>query len=107
MSGDVEKCSKYGYITYHGLFGLYARYPFTKLGHTVVMNIWNVETLTKAMYHTWAELRCIMSVSNKLSYLLVSVMLLSQDRITIIFTVKFEINNITFTIKYSFESQSN
>ena len=34
-------------------------------------------------------------------------MLLSQDRISKIFIVKFEINIIAINIKYSFESQSN
>ena len=42
-----------------------------------------------------------MAVSNKLSYLPVSIMLLSQDRVTMILTVKFKINNIAFTIKDS------
>ena len=36
---------------------------------------------------------------NELTDLLVSIMLLSQDRMIIIFTVKFEINNIAFTLK--------
>ena len=34
-------------------------------------------------------------------------MLLSQDRVTTIFTVKFRIDNITFTIKKCFEGRSN
>ena len=33
-------------------------------------------------------------------------MLLSQDKVTILFSVKFEIDNIDFTIKDSFEGQS-
>ena len=33
-------------------------------------------------------------------------MMLSQDRFTVVFTVKFKINNV-FTIKDSFEGQSN
>ena len=42
-----------------------------------------------------------------LSNLLVSIMLLTQDMATIIFTVKFEINDIAFSIKVSFKSQFN
>ena len=48
-----------------------------------------------------------MSLSNKWSYLFHSIMLLLQDRITIIFTVTFKINHIAFTIKISFEGQFN
>ena len=59
------------------------------------------------MYLTWAELCYIMSVSNKLSYLLASIMLLSPDRVNIIFTFKFEIDNIAFTSSGSFEDQFN
>ena len=71
------------------------------------MRIWNVDAQQRQRHLTWAESCYIMSVSNKLSYLLVIIMLLSQDRITIIFTVKSKVNNITFNTKYSFECQSN
>ena len=47
-----------------------------------------------------------MSVSNKLFYRLVSSMLSSQDKI-IIKTVKFEMIDIAFILKKSFEGQSN
>ena len=105
VSCDVQQYSKYGYITHCRLFCLHAKYYHTQLGHTIVMNIWNVDAQQMLSYLTWAEPCYIMSVSNKLSYLLVSVMLLSQDRVTIRFTVKFEIKNIAFTIKDNFEGQ--
>ena len=54
-----------------------------------------------------AESCHIMPASNKLSYLPVSIVLSSQDRVAIIFTVKFKTNNIAFTIKDSFEGQCN
>ena len=68
---------------------------------------WNVDAQQRQRYHTWAESCYIMSVSNILSHLLVSIMLLLQDRVTITFIVKFKINNIAFTIKDSLEDQSN
>ena len=41
--GDSQQFSKYGYITYQALFCQHAKYSHTKLGQTVVMNIWNVD----------------------------------------------------------------
>ena len=102
VSCDVQQYSKYGYITHHELFCLYAMYHNTQLGHAVVMNIWNVDAQLRQRYFTWTESCYIVLVLNKLSYLLISMMLLSQDRVTIIFAVKFEINNMTFTIKKLF-----
>ena len=99
--------SKYGYITHQGIYCLHAKYHHTHVGYTVVMSIWNVDVHQRQSWLTWAKSCYIMSVSNKLSYLLVSIMLLSQDWGTIIFTVKFKINNIAFTIKDSFKGQSN
>ena len=107
MSCDVLQYSKYGYITHHGLCCLHAKYHHTQMGYMVVMSMWNIDVQQRQRYLTWAKLCCMMSISNKLSYLLVSIILLSQDRVTIIFTVKFKNNNITFTILHSFEGQSN
>ena len=105
VSGDVRQCSTSGYIILHGLFCLHAKDQYTRLGHTIVMKIWNAEAQQRQRYLNWDELYHIMSVLKRSSYLLV--MLSSQDMFTIIFTVKFEINNIAFTIKSSFEDQSN
>ena len=101
-SCNVQQYSRYGYITHHGLCCLYAKYDHTQLGYTVVISIWNVDALQRQSYLSWAKLYYIMSVSNKLSYLLVSIMLLSQVRVTIVFTAKFKIDNMTFTIKRQF-----
>ena len=86
---------------------LYVNYHHTQLGHTFVMSIWNVDAQQRQSWFTWAKSCYIMSVSKTLPYLLVSIMLLSQDKVTIIFTVKYKINNIAFTTKDSFEGQSN
>ena len=81
VSGDVKQCSKHGYITHHGLwFCLQFKYYYTELGHTVVMNIWNVDARQRQTYPTWADFGYIMSVSSNLYYLLISIVLLSQDR---------------------------
>ena len=87
-----------GYITQHRPFCLHAKYHYINLGHMVVMIIWNVDA-QKGKVTFLAEFCYIMSVSNKLSYLLVSIMMLSQDKVSIIFTAKFKIDNMTFTIK--------
>ena len=80
-------------LMYVGVYGGYEHFKCTPL--------------TKAELPYLCRICYFMSVSNKVSYLIVSIMLLSQDRIIIIFTVKFEINNIAFTLKDSFEGQSN
>ena len=107
VSCNVQQYSKYGYITHHGLCCLHAKYHHTQLGYTVVMSIWNTDAQQRQSYLTWAKSCYIMLVSNKLSYMLVIIMLLSQDRVTTICTVKFKINNIAFIIKDAFEGQSN
>ena len=63
------------------------------------VEIENVDTEQRQMYLVWAESSYIMSVWNSLSYLLVSIMVLSQDRVTMIRFVKFRMNSIAFTIK--------
>ena len=55
VSGDVQQYSKCGYIIHHGLFCLHAKYHYTKLGHIVVMNSWNVDIEQKQKYFVWAE----------------------------------------------------
>ena len=107
VSCNVQQYSKYGYITHHGLCCLYAKYHHTQLGYTVFMSIWNTDAQQRQSYLTWAKSCYIMLVSNKLSYMNDNIMLLSQDRVTIICTAKFKINNIAFTIKDGFEGQSN
>ena len=83
VSCDVQQYCKYGYITRHGLCCLHAKYHHTQLGYTVVMCIWNAGAQQRQSYLTWAKSCYIMPVSNKLSYLHVSIVLLSQDRVTI------------------------
>ena len=73
----------------------------------IVMNIWNIVASQKQKSLTWAELGYVMLVSNMLSYLLVNIMLSSQNRVTTIFTSKFEINNFAFTIKDRCEGHFN
>ena len=66
--------------------------------------MWNVDAQQMQTYHIWVVEFCyFMSVSNKISYLLISIMLVSQDKIVIMFTVKFKLNNIVFTIKEVFK----
>ena len=55
---------------------------YTQLEHSVVMSIWNVDAQQRQI---GTESCYIMSVSHKLSYLLVRIMLLSQNMVTIIF----------------------
>ena len=69
----------------------------------VVMDIWNIDARQKQKYLTGAELCHFMSVSITSYHLLISITLLSQNGITKIFTIKFEMNNITFAIKDSCE----
>ena len=107
VSGDVQQCSKYGCIIHHGLFCIHVKYHIIKLGHMVVMNSWNVDIEQRQRCLALAESSYIMSVWNSLSYLLVSIKLLSQDRVTIICNVQFRIYNIAFTMKGSFEGHSN
>ena len=71
------------------------------------MDIWNVDARQEQKWLTWAELCYLKSISNTLFYPLVSIMLLSHNRVTTTFTIKFEINNITSTIKDSCEGYVN
>ena len=105
VSCDVQRYYKYGYIARHRLCCLHATYHHSELRYTVIMGIWDVDVQQRQRYLNWAKLCYIMS--NKLSYLLASIVLLSQDTVTIIFTVKFKINKTAFTIKDCFEGQSN
>ena len=70
----------------------------------VVMNSWNVDIEQRQRCIAWAESSYIMSVWNSLSYLIVSIKLLSQDGVTIICIVQFRIYNIAFIMKGSFEA---
>ena len=63
------------------------------------MNIWNIDAWQSQNYLTSADSCYFMSLSDKLSYLLDSIMLLSQIIVTVISTVKFERNNLPFTIE--------
>ena len=100
-----EKCfhlmtsSCYGYNTRHGPFNTYAKYHCSKSGYTVVMTIWNIDAWQRQKYLIPAESCYFMSFSNKVSYLLYSIMLLSQIIATMISTVRFGRNNIPFTIE--------
>ena len=99
VPGDKQRCSNYGYNTRHGPFHTYAKYHCSKLRHAIVMNIWNKEAWQRQKYLTPAVSCYFMSLSDKLSYLLDSIMLLSQIIATMISTVKFKRNNLPFTIE--------
>ena len=97
VPGDNQRCSNYGYNTRHGPFKTYAKYHCSKLGHAVVMNIWNIDAWQRQKDLTSAESYYFMLLSDKVYYLLDSIMLLSQINATMISTVKFERNNFPFT----------
>ena len=99
VPGDTQRCSIYGYDTHHGPFNTYAKYRCSKLGNVVVMNIWNIDARQRQKYLTPAVSCYFMSLSDKVSYLLDSIMLLSQIIGTTISTVKFERNILPFTIE--------
>ena len=63
------------------------------------MDIWNIDTGQKQKDLAWAELCYFISTSYSLFYPPVSILLLSQNGVTTISTIKFEINNITFAIR--------
>ena len=92
-------CSNYGYFTRHGAFHTYAKYLCSKLEHAVIINIWNIDARQRQKYLTPAVSCYFMSLSDKVCYLLDSIMLLSQVIATMISTVKFERNNLPFTIE--------
>ena len=98
LPGNNQRCSNYGCNTRHGPFNTYAKYRCSKLGHGVVMNIWNIDAWQRQNSLTPAVSCYFMSLSDKVSYLLDSIMLLSQIIATMISTVKFERNNLPFTI---------
>ena len=97
VPGDNQRCPNYGYSTRHGSFNTYDKYHCSKLGHGVVMNIWNIDAWQRQKYLTPAVSCYFMSLSDKVSYLLDSIMLLSQNIVNMIPTVKFERNNLPFT----------
>ena len=70
------------------------------------MNI-EILTLNKANVPYLTEISYTMPVSSKFSYLLVRIILLSQDRFIKISTVNFKMTNIAFIIQGSIEGQSN
>ena len=107
VSGDNQRFSNYGYDTRCGPFNTHAKYHCFKLEHTVVMNIWNIVAWQRQKYLTSAESCYFMSLSDKSSYLHDSIMLLSQIIATIISTVKYERNNIPFTIDDIFKGEFN
>ena len=78
----------YWYNTRHGPFNTYAKYHCFKLQHAVVMNIWNIEAWQRQKYLTPAVSCYFMSLSDKVSYLLDSIMLVSQIIATMISIVK-------------------
>ena len=107
VPGDNQRCSNFGYNTRHGPFNTYAKYHCSKLGHKVVMNIWNIEAWQRQKYLTSAVSCYFMSLSDKVSYLHDSIMLLSQIITTMISTVKCERHNVPFTTKDIFKGEIN
>ena len=99
VPGDNQLCSNYGYNTRQGPFNTYAKYHCSKLGHAVVMTIWNIDAWQRQKYLSLAVSCYFMSLSDKVSYLLDSIMLLSQIIAIMISTAKLEINNPPFTIE--------
>ena len=97
VPGDNQRCSRYGYYIRHGPFNTCAKYHCSKLRHAVVVNIWNIEAWQRQKYLTPAVSCYFMSLSDKVSYLLDGIMLLSQIIGTMLFTVKFKRNNLPFT----------
>ena len=107
VPGDNQRCSNYGYNTRHGTFNRYAKYCCSKLGHAVVGNIWNIDVWPRQKYLTPAVSCYYMSLSDEVSYLLDSIVLLSQNIATMISTVKSDRNNLSFTIEDIFKGEFN
>ena len=63
------------------------------------MTIWNIDTWQRQKYLSSAVSCYFKSLSDKVSYLLDNIMLLSQIIATMISTAKFDWNNLTFTIE--------
>ena len=99
VPGDNQRCSSYGYNTRHGPFNTSAKYHCSKLRHAVVMYIWNIEAWQRQKYLTPAVSCYFMSLSDKVSYLLDSIMLLTQIITSMISTVKFKRHKLPFTIE--------
>ena len=99
VPADNQRCSNYGYDTRHETINTYAMYHFSKLGHAVVMTIRNRDAWQRQTYLTSAVSYYFMSLSENVSYLLDSIMLLSQIIATMISTIKFERNNLPFTFE--------
>ena len=99
VPGDNQRCFKYGFNTRDGPFNTYAKYHCFELGHAVVMNIWNIDAWQRQTYLTSAVSCYFMPLSDKVSDLLDSIMLLSQIIATMISTIKFERNNLPSTIE--------
>ena len=71
------------------------------------MNIWNIDAWQRQQYLTYADSCFFMSLSDELSNLLDSIMLLSQIIATMISTVKFERNNLAFSTEDIFKGEFN
>ena len=99
VPGDNQRCSNYAYNTRHGTFITYDKYRYSKLGHAVVVSIWNIDVWPRQKYLTPAVSCYFMSLLDKVSYLLDSIVLLSQIIATMISIVKSERNNLSFTIE--------
>ena len=83
----------------YGTFNTYAKCCCSKLGHAVVTNIWNINVWPRQKYLNPTVSCYFMSLSDKVSYLLDSIVLLSQIIATMISNVKSKRNNISFTIE--------
>ena len=99
VPGDNQRCSNYGYNTRHGQFNTYAKHHCSNMGHAVAINIWNKDVWRRQKCPTPAVSCYFMSVSDKIAYLVDSIMLLSQITVKMISTVKFERNNPPFTVE--------
>ena len=107
VPGDNQRCSSYGYDARHGPFHTYAKYHCSKLGHAVVMTIWNLDARQRQKYLPSAVSCYFMSLSDKVSYMLDGIILLSQIIATMISTAKFERNNLPFTIENILDGEFN
>ena len=99
VPGDNQRCSNYDYNKRHGPINTHAKYHCSKLGHTTVINIWNIDASQRQKYLISVESCFFMSLSDELSYLLDNIMLLSHIIAIMISTVKFERNSLVFTIE--------
>ena len=107
VPGDNQRCSNYGYNTRHGPFNTYAKYHCSKLGHAVVMTIWNIDAWQRQNNRSSAVSCYFMSLSGKVYNLLDNIMLLSQIIATMISTAKFQRNDLSFTIEHILKGEFN